>query len=113
MNVDAIKILYAFRQADATNLKAYIQCMTADRAPWASLTHWRRMLSMPYELATCVIIHILSGRKIVPREFQSGASLSDRDYSRDRERKDPLHHSPRPDKLTITDFLEATFVRHS
>ena len=35
MNVDAIEALHAFRRADVANLKAYIQCMMADRVPWA------------------------------------------------------------------------------
>ena len=75
MNVDAIEILHAFREADITDLKAYIQCMIADRVPWTFVNTLEEK-DVIDALRACIIIHILSGGKIVPREFQLETTLS-------------------------------------
>ena len=122
MNVDAIEILHAFREADITDLKAYIQCMIADRVPWTFVNTLEER-DVIDALRACVIIHILSGGKIVPREFQLEMTLSVL-HGRDiviaagtGSGKTLCIIIPvllRPDKLTIMDSFETTFVvRHS
>ena len=89
MNVDTIETLHALRRADVANLKAYIQYMIADRVPWACVNTLEK--DVVDALQACNMRNHpdsqWSSGRIVPRKFRLGASLPERDYGQDKERK--------------------------